>query len=255
MDKLFSNIQQSLQQNKQNTLLQNQQISQDKINKLLDTSGTTLLSSPTYQKLKVTGELKQKYLDAKTNVKTAPIELEQSKKNYYVFTEGKTSYNNMLETELNKKVEEIAKLVSENFNNEISNASTMNEYLNTALINSLNTEDLLNEYIKQNKELKLKLRNNSGDILTNDRKTFYETQEFERLQLWYKFWWYIYYMLFITFLFWCILTPSDFSRVFKLILAILFLFYPYYIDYVLRSIYDFITSVHKNSPKNVYNEL
>jgi len=123
MDKLFSNIQQSLnnmtQNDKKQTLLQSQQLSQDKINELLEQSSEAIMCGPTCQKIKVTEDLKQKYLDAETNVQTAPIKLEQSKKNYYIFTEGRPYYDNMREEELKKKAEKISEIIEENFNNEI----------------------------------------------------------------------------------------------------------------------------------------
>ena len=57
MDNLFSNIQQTLQKgsqkSNQTSLLQNQQISQDKINELLNDASQALLCGPTCQKLKV----------------------------------------------------------------------------------------------------------------------------------------------------------------------------------------------------------
>ena len=115
MDNLFSNIQQSLNQMNQNdtkqSLLQSQQANQDKINELLEKSSEAIMCGPTCQKMKVTEELKQKYLDAETNMQTAPIKLEQSKKNYYIYTEGRPYYDNMKEEELTKKAETISQMV------------------------------------------------------------------------------------------------------------------------------------------------
>ena len=85
MDTLFTNIQQTLQPNDKNTLLQRQQLNQDKINQLLEQSAEALACGPTCQKLKISEELKQKYLDAETNMQTAPIQLEETKKNYYIY--------------------------------------------------------------------------------------------------------------------------------------------------------------------------
>ena len=195
MDKLFSSIQQTLQPNDKNSLLQNQQLNQDKINDLLNKSAEALLCGPDCQKMKITDELKQKYLDAETNIQIAPIKLEQTKKNYYVYKEGRPFYDNMLEEELKQKAEKISELLGETFNEEVSSANTMNQYLNTALINSEYTSELFKKYTSDNQELKLQLRNSRGDILTNDRKTYYETEALTQLKLWYRFWWYIYYML------------------------------------------------------------
>ena len=127
----------------QQQLLKKQQISQEKINQLLDFSSENLLCGPDCQKTKISTELKQKYLDAQTNLQIAPINLENTKKNYYVYSEGLPFYNNMLEEELQQKADKISTLVSEHFNSEVSDANIMNTYLNTALINSKYTKELL----------------------------------------------------------------------------------------------------------------
>lgn len=255
MDALFSKIQQSYQKNNQNTLLQNQQINQDKINELLNNASEALICGPACQKLKVGEELKKKYLNAETKIKTAPIDLERAKKNYYVFTEGRTFYDNMLEEELTKKAESISQLLGNNFNDEESSAKTMNQYLNTGLINSSYVKELLNNYIEKNNEINLMLRNNRGDILTNDRKTYYETQELERLELWHKIWFRMFYVLVFVFNLCWLICPSEYSWKVKIVLSFLLSFYPYYIDYVLRSIYKFFAGIYKSLPKNVYNNL
>jgi hypothetical protein len=259
MDKLFSNIQQSLnnmtQNDKKQTLLQSQQLSQDKINELLEQSSEAIMCGPTCQKIKVTEDLKQKYLDAETNVQTAPIKLEQSKKNYYIFTEGRPYYDNMREEELKKKAEKISEIIEENFNNEISSANTMNTYLNTALINSENTKELLKTYLEKNKILKIKLRDSRGDILTNDRKTYYEIEALERLQSWYLLFWRIYYLLVIVFLLALVLSPSNLSVIKKILLAVFFIFFPYIFHWTNQVMYKIYYWILNKIPKNVYNNL
>ena len=255
MDSLFSQIQGSLQQNDKNSLLENQKISQEKINELLNQTANALICGPTCQKLKVKEELKQKYLDAQTNMMTAPIELERTKKNYYVYSEGSSNYNNMLEKELIIKSGKIAQSLGENFNDAVTDANTMNNYLNIALINSSYIEELLNSYVTKNEELMLKLKDNRGDILTNDRKSFYATQELDRLELWYKIWYRIFYILYLTFLICWIVCESIITWPIKIVLSFLIGFYPYYIDYVLRLIYNFLAGIYKNLPKNIYNNL
>ncbi len=259
MDKLFSNIQQTFNQMNQNgnkqTLLQRQQISQDKINELLEKSSQSIMCGPTCQKLKVSEELKQRYLDAETNIQTAPIKLEQSKKNYYIYTEGRPYYDNMKEEELKKKADTISQTLAENFNNEVSSAYTMNTYLNTALINSENTKELLKEYLEKNQILKIKLRERHGDILTNDRKTYYETEALERLQFWYFLFWGIYYLLVITFLLALVLSPSNMTILRKIFLAVFFIFFPYFFHWTNQVVYKIYYWGLNRIPKNVYNDL
>ena len=267
MDKLFSTLQQSLnnvnkntnndinKSNDKTTLLERQQQSQQKISELLDQSTEALMCGPTCQKLKLTDELKQKYLDAETNMQTAPINLEQSKKNYYVYSEGRPYYDNMKEEELKVKSDNISKSLATNFKEDISSANTMNTYLNTALINSQYTEDLLNEYLEKNKLLKLKLGVGQGDILTNDRKTFYQVDALTSLQLWHRFWWYIYYILVLMLVIAFVFSPSSLSVVVRVLIFILVIMYPYYINIIVSWIYNLWVTVTNRLPKNVYNNL
>jgi hypothetical protein len=258
MDNLFSNIQQSfnkINKDDKQTLLQKQQISQDKINELLEKSSQAIMCGPTCQKLKVSEELKQKYLDAETAMQTAPIKLEQTKKNYYIYTEGRPYYDNMKEEELKTKAETLGELLKENFNNEISSANTMNTYLNTALINSENTKELLEEYLDKNQILKLKLRERQGDILTNDRKTYYELEALDRLKLWYSVFWYIYYMLVIVFLLALLLSPNNLTLIQKFRTGSIFVALPYILNYIDKLIISTYEWIKTKIPKNVYNDL
>ena len=255
MDNLFSSIQKTLQPNDKSSLLQKQQINQDQINDLLNKSAEALLCGPDCQKTKITDELKQKYLDAETNVQIAPTKLEQTKKNYYVYKEGRPFYDNMLEDELKQKAEKISELLGESFNEEVSSALTMNQYLNTALINSQYTSELFKKYSSENQELKLQLRNSRGDILTNDRKTYYETDALNQLQLWYRFWWYIYYILILVFTIALVVSPSQLTMIKKVVIFVLLLFYPYYIDYIVRWVQGIYKNIYNSLPKNVYNDL
>ena len=236
-------------------ILQQQILNQDKLNALLESATQSLLCGPECQKDKIKGELKQKYLDAQTNVQTAPLKLEETKKNYYVFSEGQAYYSNMQEEELTKKADDIANQLSEIFNNEVKNAQIMNSYLNTALINSGNTVELYNKYLDSNNTLDVSLRNSHGDILTNDRKTYYETDALNRLNLWYKFMWYIYYLLVITIIISLLASPIDMSRIKKIAILAFIIFYPYFINPVFTWLRDTFNAFYSNLPKNVYNNL
>jgi len=239
----------------QQKLLKRQRDSQEKINQLLELSSQELICGPDCQQQKISAELKQKYLDAQTNLQTAPINLENTKKNYYVYTEGAPFYNNMLEEELQQKANKISTLVSENFDSEVSDANVMNLYLNTALINSKYTTELLESYLEKNKNLKLQLKERYGDILTNDRKTYYETDALNTLTFWYKLFWYIYYVLVIILVLVFIFSPIDFPKIIKIIISLLVIFYTYYIDYLVRWVYGLWKLLISRLPKNVYNNL
>jgi hypothetical protein len=258
MDKLFSIIQQGLTEtNKDNktNLLKDQQISQETINNLLEQASNATLCGPTCQKIRVSQELKQKYLDAETNMQTAPINLEQSRKNYYVFTEGQTEYENMNEKELVTKATTISELIEQNFNNEVTNANTMNILLNTALTNSEHTIKLFEDYLEKNKTLKLKIKDKHGDILTNDRKTYYETEALDNLKSWYKFFLIMYFILIIILCLSLVFASHNLTIIKCIIISVLAIFYPLYINHFVKWIYSLWVSFVNRLPKNVYNDL
>ncbi len=237
-----------------NDLLKKQQKTTEKLTALLEQSTSALSCGPTCQKIKTGDDLKQKYLKAQTNLQTAPIQLENSKKNYYVFTEGEPYYNDMLEAELQKKAGIITKLLAENFIDEIKNAKMMNSYYTTELENSSNTQELYNIYLVKNREIQKSIKGHHGDVLTNDRKTYYETDALEKLLAWYDLFWYMYYAVFIIFV-----IAIGFNESIGIPKKIIFIFfaviYPYIIDFILRKIYGFFHSMWKQLPKNVYNDL
>ena len=255
MNKLFSDPNKTQKNKDTDELMKKQQASTEKLNALLEQSLTALSCGPDCQKIKVEGELKQKYMDAQTNLQTAPVQLETTKKNYYVFTEGKPYYDNMLEEELKKKASTMGKLLADNFHDEISNAQTMNSYYNTALTNSSYTKELYAVYLEKNKLMQETIREHHGDVLTNDRKTYYETEALETLQNWYTFFWYVYYIIFITVFSYVLFLRSQIGIFGRIIIFTMFLFYPYYIDAIFRHIYYFFHSLWKQLPKNVYNDL
>jgi DNA repair ATPase RecN len=248
-------------QNKFNTLMAQQQLlqrqmtAQNKINGLLERSAEAMVCGPDCQKQKIIGELNQKYLNAQTNMQTASINLEHSRKNYYVYKDGQAFYDNMLEEELKQKAEHIGKLLSDNFNVEIKSANTMNQYYNTDINNSKYTKEFLATLSKKNKALKLELRSKKTDILTNDRKTYYENTASDNLSTWYTVWFYLYYILFVIFVISIFVVPNNLTRFKKIGLIILLVFYPYYIDLVVRGIYGFVMNLYNSLPKSVYNNL
>lgn len=256
MNNLFSSLQQSFQPStSQSNILQQAQINQQKINALLQQSAEALVCGPTCQAEKIKEDLKQKYLDAQTNMQTAPLKFEETKKNYFVFTEGRPYYDNMQEEELKLKAEKIGELLTQNFNEEVSSAKTMNAYLNTALLNSSYTKEMYEDLTNKNEEMSLELRNRKGDILTNDRKTYYETDALDRLKSWYSFWWYVYYIVVLIVLLSMLFVKSPYSFKVKLVIFILLVFYPYYINFIMEKIKSIFKNVVNSIPKNVYNNL
>ena len=256
MENLFSAMQQTLNQPDKNSLLKNQQLNQETINNLIEkATEITSICGPSCQKTKVSQELEQKYLDAQTNIQTAPKNLERARKNYYIFSKGRTEYDNINEKELQIKATQISETIEQNFNDGVTNANTMNTLLNTALINSQHTIRLFEDLSEKNKVLKLKVKEIHGDILTNSRKTYYQTEALENLKLWYRFFLIIFYIVVLMLRLSYFFVPHNFFLVRDIVVSVLILGYPFYINYVVKWICGLWNSFKKRIPKNVYNDL
>lgn len=235
-----------------NQLLGKQFDTKTQLSDMLEKTLSIISYSPEKQREQITSDLEQKYLNAQTNLQTAPIQLEQTKKNYYIYKNGRPYYNDMLEKELTIKANVISQKIASKFNEETENANAMNAYYNTDIINSQNTKDLYEEFLKKNITLGLAIKNSHGDVLTNDRKTYYQTEAIDNVKLWYKFLFIVYYILIAAFVVSIILHPNDISRVKQLVIVILLCLYPYIIDPIIRWIYSLYLSLHDNAPSNVY---
>ena len=123
MESLLTQIQNTFNgknKKEQKKMIRKQQLNKEEINELLEQATQSIMCGPSCQKMKVTNELHQNYLDAETNLQTAPIQVEETKKKYYVYSEGETYYNDMMETELKEKANKIASKIKTNFNEEIN---------------------------------------------------------------------------------------------------------------------------------------
>jgi hypothetical protein len=236
-------------------LLQKQQKSTEKLSALLEQSLNVLNCGPDCQKEKITKELKKRYQDAETNLQTAPVQLDTSKKQYYVFSKGRSFYDEMLEKELKKKAEIMGKIIADTFRDEIINAKTMNAYYNTALTNSDYTKELYAVYLEKNKVIQNGIKNHHADVLTNDRKTYYETEALEELKNWHTLFWYFYYLFVMPIFTFALIAKTSLNFILRLFIEIMVLLFPYYIDFIARSIYGVFHSIWKKLPKNVYNDL
>ena len=256
MENLFSAMQQSLTQPDKNKLLKDQQINQETINNLIEkASEMTTMCGPSCQKEKVSQELEQKYLDAQTNIQLAPINLERARKNYYVFSKGRTEYDNINEQELQIKAKQIAETIKQTFNDGLNNANTMNTLLNTSINSSDHTVRLFEDYVEKNKILQLKVKGTHGDILTNSRKTYYQTEALDRLELWYKFFLIVFYIIVIMLCLSFVFASHNLSVKKCIVISVLIIFYPLYINYIVIWICSLWKSLKKRIPKNVYNDL
>ena len=241
-----------------NKILENQQKLTNQLNSLLETSANSLLCGPDCQREQNLTSLRQKYLDAQTNVQIAPLHLEESRKNYVTLKDGEAAYNQMRLDELEKEAGGVVKEIGLKLIEQVKNVALLNQYLDTELTNSENTQELLQEYIVKDETLETGYRDKIDRLVTNDRKSYYETQELERLQSWSTILTAIYYICLIILSIEIVFSDHLHMAAKFIILCILY-FYPFTISWFVGLLYKFLTNIMNSFyyffPKNAYTDI
>ena len=227
---------------------QSEQITQ--FNNMLNEAKQRMSCDSACQHRKKATELKKKYEFAKTHMNSDMIN--RAEKNFIVFAKGQPVYDELHNEQLRRRAQKIGEKIIENFNKEaIKIVSDIKSYA-MLLLNYPNVLDLFNTYTKENIALKKQIKEDGNDILTNERKTYYETQGNETLNSFYYVLTIIYIIVLIVFLGCMFLMPSGMNLMVKLGvfvgLIVLYGVSPYVLSAVVTSVYF----IHSKLPKNVH---
>jgi len=204
------------------------------INSMIEKSSSALLCDTNCHKKKKINHLKRKIVEAKNNYETAPEKLFESEKNYYLFTKGENEYNEYLEEQLNNKSKKKINEYKIIFNNLKENNIILLKELQIIRKNSLNTYDLYDNYLSDNKHIINQLKNYKGDIFTNFRKSFYDLNENEIIKsryLWFFGFYYLFVVIYIILL--LIFGRTKYKIIEIFFLSLFVFFYPFIMYYFL----------------------
>lgn len=225
----------------------------NRFNSFLDKATKAISCDSECQKQQVEQQLKNKYLNAQSNLTLAEPEFQVAKKNYYTYVSGQNGYNEMIEEEFQQTADLIIQKFKENYQDEIAKIKSQLETYNGLLINFRNVEDLHRKYKIENRQLYKQLKENANDILTNERKTYYEDQQNESLNSYYYYiLWVIYIIVIICLIVFSLIYPSQSSWKAKLFLVIIFLALPFISTWILGKIIYIVYWLFGLLPKNVY---
>ena len=243
--------------NVDNNMLSKQQEMTNQINQLLAQSSQSLLCGPGTEcdRTQKTENLQQKYLAAQTNIQSAPYQEEQAEKAYYTYTQGDAAYNAMKAKRLQETAEKKANEIQVSFNENSAKAIELNDTLSSLTKNYQHVTELYQTYVEENAILGQKIQSYRTDVVTSDRKTYYENQNYDIIKTWYSIWRWIYFILLIVFGVGIFLSKSGYSIWAKLGLFALFALYPYVIDYVVLYLLKAGANLGSIIPKNVYTTL
>lgn len=221
------------------------------VNALIAQSNDALMCGPTCQKEKQLSNLEQKYVSAKNNVRSAPEQLESAKKEYYLALDGQAGYNKMVLDKVTNDAKKMKEEFKKKFDETSQNTKNLIQTYDALLSNYRNVEDLTSDYIAENVTISKELEKIKDDIITNDRKTYYEQQNVDHLTWWYNFFRILYIVFLIFFIIAVLLKVQGWIK--KGLLILFFIFYPIFITPVASYILSLIKSILSAIlPKDVY---
>jgi len=227
----------------------------NKFNNFLDNANKILSCDSNCQEQKKKNDLKKKYLEAKTNLLTAPNQVETSYKNYLTYTKGDSAYNEYQESQLQEKAEMVITTFQSNFNDEIENIKTSYDTYSGLLLNFAHIVELYTKLVKENAALTLEVKNKTSDVLTNDRKTYYEDQSIDNLIFYHRIFMFFYIICLIVFAVSIFVFPSTSTKGTLIAILIFFIIYPFICVRIFKFIYYIKDLIMGLFPKDVYSDI
>jgi hypothetical protein len=239
--------------NKQNSNINN---NLDKFNSMIDKATAAVSCGTECQRQQKDDELKQAYLDAQTNLATAPNNVYVSRQNYVVFDQGQPAYDELIDSELLEQAQKLTSYFQTNFDNESQNIFFNIDTYSGLLINLKNIFDLYLKYKEENINLFKKLKDETNDVLTNDRKTYYQDQGIDNLKFYYHYFLLLIYIVAVLcYVVYNFMYPSQVSFIVRIIILGMMVLLPFISTWILGKIVGIFYDIYNWLPKNAHKQL
>jgi hypothetical protein len=201
-------------------------------------------------------KLKQTYLNSQQNLLTAPQQEQTAYKNYIVFTEGENAYTQLETQQYSEEADSIAEEIMLNFDDAAKKIAIAIDSYAALILNYKNVVELYEKYLHENKTLRKKIKTEYSDVITNDRKTYYEDQGIDSLNFFYYYVFLtIYIIVVICFGLFAFGFPSPMSYIFKIVILFVLFILPFVSTRILQFIIKMLHAVYNILPKNSYTTL
>jgi hypothetical protein len=229
--------------------------SSNHFNTMLEQARSAVTCDSDCQYRKTSQELKDKYLAAKMNASSVQENVETAQKDYLVYTQGESGYDEYLDTSLNEKADKVSEIFTTTFEEQVSTINSSIDIYSSLLMNYQNVLDLYTKYKDENEDLKNGLKDNTSDIFTNERKTYYENEGVLSLNKYYSILIVIYVITIIIFAISVFVFESFLSFKIKIAILIAFIILPFISSPILALIVDLVYKIYEMLPKNVLSTL
>ena len=224
----------------------------NQINSLISQAQQNISCDSNCQSQNQVNSLKQKYLDAQENKKTAGYKLDKAQKNYYVASKGQQYYTDFENNKLTKEGTRLADEFISIFNNQID-VINLNLDSYTSLYNNYdNVYELYSYYQKNMNTMRKQLKNERSDVLTNERKTYYEDQGIESLNiLYYYVLLTVYVIVVLGFVGSVFMIENSYSLIKKILLIVVLILLPFISTKLLTILIIFFRKIYNLLPRNI----
>lgn len=232
----------------------------NKINEMIESSKDTLLCNSNCQRDKKAKELRNSLCNAEKTLVTAPGNVSDAERNYYVYTKGEKGYEDIM---YKRYVGEANTIKLDATVKHRSLMTEMDELVDIYKVNTTNLSrlnELLSIRLKENEELKKTIDDDTGSKSTNQRRVVYGDRELEWLNTVRKVLIYCCLLLFIVYL-----VFSDFFRnaryknIKEWVLIVALFVYVFNVNtlaqWTFLLIHKIIYFYNYAAPKNVYTNL
>jgi hypothetical protein len=222
-------------------------------NTFIEQARQTIMCDSECQIQKQNDILKQQYIDAQTNLATAPQQVELTQKNYITFSQGESAYNDFEDELITKKATNIITYFYNTFEKDSNKINNELLTYDNLYIHFKNIIDLYKHYKKENIILAKELKENVNDVITNDRKTFYENQGIEYLKFIYHYIFiFIYILIIILYIIISFGLSSRLSLTIRISILISLIILPFLSSYLIELFIRLCLMIYYILPKNAY---
>ena len=196
-------------------------------------------------------EIKNAYLDAERNLKTAPEKFAEAEHNYLLNRDGPNQYTKLLIERYGKNADnEIKKLDDEHdrIMEEVSLGNAKIEHQQVQIENSRNYNDML---VSTEARVKTETANAQKDSAVSNRKVYYMEEEIQSLSWWYYLVRNLYWICVIVWVLVYVLYYRQFNTR-SIIIFVLIFAYPFFMVWLFIQAHSLYTYILSFIPRDIY---
>lgn len=224
-------------------------------NKLMDNAKKKVTCDSECQRKKRIKYLKDEYLETDNNWKNGKEFTQKAFAKYYTYTYGEEKYREVMKKKLSEEADKQGNGFLSEFNKESDGVIRDIDYVEAVNTNLENLESYLDDLQVENNTLLNKSGITSADIITNDRKTYYENEGINVLDRYFWYLRFIYIVCVISFIVCMVTIENNLTISKKIIIIAGLIVYPYIVLALTEYLIQNADKLKTYIPGNAYRQI